>query len=44
MLTDLSEESIASIFRWKKKEETPHARNRREQVLFHPEDGGDTFV
>jgi hypothetical protein len=32
VLTDISEERIASIFRQKKKEENPRARNQLEQV------------
>jgi hypothetical protein len=33
VLTDVSEECIASVFRVERKEENPRARNQREQVL-----------
>jgi hypothetical protein len=43
VLTDVSEECIASIFRVEK---NPRMSNQREQmaVCFYPEDGGDTFL
>jgi hypothetical protein len=42
MLTNISEERIASILRVEEKEENPRSRKQREYLL--TEDRGDTFL
>jgi hypothetical protein len=47
VLTDVSEERIASIFRVEEKKKStsePACAGKTGLILFYPEDGGDTFL